>query len=243
MGIWYGFRCHWDAMALLKKERSLLLWGLSRFLLILGLTVVFTWLAVSYNHEIFGLIWQRPETGWARHLWTLLLWLFTLKLIILGTILAYIVSQGVFGALIADHMSQLTQRALGFETRPSSMGGLKHMVFIVKQEIPRVFVPVLPSVSVMILGWMIPFGFVPVILSGLVTSAFLAWDYTDLVPARELWTFSQRWAFFKKNLLGHIVLGLPFLIPFLNIFLLSLGPVSGTIFFLRTIGREQGGAF
>jgi len=62
---------------------------------------------------------------------------------------------------------------------------------------------------------------------------FLAWDNTDLIPARRLTPFSQRFKLMTGTLPFHLGFGLPFLIPVLNIVLLSFAPVGATLYFVE----------
>ncbi len=77
------------------------------------------------------------------------------------------------------------------------------------------------------------------ILSSCIAAVFLAWDNTDLVPARRLVSFKDRFSFLKKNLLFHLGFGLLFLIPVANILFLSFAPVGATIYHLEKKGIEE----
>jgi CysZ protein len=85
----------------------------------------------------------------------------------------------------------------------------------------------------MILGWFVLLGPVMVLLSSGIAIIFLAWDNTDLVPARRLVPFKNRFRHLLKNILFHLGFGLPFLIPGLNILFLSFSPVGATLYFLE----------
>ena len=91
------------------------------------------------------------------------------------------------------------------------------------------------SIVIVILGWFTPLGPVLTIVSPLVAGIFLAWDNTDLVPARRLVPFDRRWQLFRRNLLFHLGFGLPLLIPGLNIVLLSFAPVGATLYYFEQI--------
>jgi CysZ protein len=100
-----------------------------------------------------------------------------------------------------------------------------------RQEIPRTIIPVMISLFLM-LGGLTPVGPVLAILSSCIAAIFLAWDNTDLLPARRLFPFKERFGFLKKNILFHLGFGLPFLIPVLNLIFLSFAPVGATIYHL-----------
>jgi CysZ protein len=91
----------------------------------------------------------------------------------------------------------------------------------------------------MAVGWLTPLG--PFLTFGgpLVAAIFLAWDNTDLVPARRLYTFGERFQLLRRHLLFHLGFGLPFLIPLANVLLLSFAPVGATLY---QIQKEQEGA-
>jgi CysZ protein len=67
-----------------------------------------------------------------------------------------------------------------------------------------------------------------------VTVVFLAWDNTDLVPARRMVPFQERFRFLLKTLPFHLGFGLWFLIPVLNLLFLSFAPVGGTLYRVAT---------
>jgi CysZ protein len=84
----------------------------------------------------------------------------------------------------------------------------------------------------MVLGWLTPLGPVLAIVSSGILVIFLAWDNTDLVPARRFDPFKQRFKLLRKSLTFHLGFGLLFLIPLLNILFLSFAPVGATIYFI-----------
>ena len=85
----------------------------------------------------------------------------------------------------------------------------------------------------MLLGWLTPLGPVVTLLSPVAAVVFLSWDYTDLVPARRMLPFRQRFQIFRRHLLFHLGFGLPFLVPLANLLLLSFGPVGATLFHIE----------
>ena len=111
----------------------------------------------------------------------------------------------------------------GIEARislPAQMG------FLIRQELPRNIIPVFLTLLVMVLGWFTPLGPVLTFVGPMVAAVFLAWDNTDLIPARNLQPFGKRFKSLIKTLLFHLGFGLPFLIPVLNLLFLSFGPVA-----------------
>ena len=94
------------------------------------------------------------------------------------------------------------------------------------------------SLVLMIFGWFTPFGPVITLFSTGAAVVFLAWDNTDLVPARRYQPFRKRFRFLVKNLGFHLGFGLLFIIPVLNIFSLSFAPVGGTLYHVEMNGRR-----
>jgi CysZ protein len=90
----------------------------------------------------------------------------------------------------------------------------------------------------MVLGWLTPLSPVTTIISALAAGVFLAWDNTDLIPARRLESFGGRFKFLVKNLGFHLGFGLWFLIPVLNIVFLSFAPVGATLYYIERIDAE-----
>jgi CysZ protein len=84
----------------------------------------------------------------------------------------------------------------------------------------------------MVLGWFILLGPVMVFVASGMAIVFLAWDNTDLIPARRLVPFKDRFRFLLRTILLHLGFGLPFLIPGLNILFLSFSPVGATLYYL-----------
>jgi len=107
---------------------------------------------------------------------------------------------------------------------------IKTFGYLVSQEIPRTTIPVMLSILLMIVGWLTPLGPVVVILSSAVAAVFLAWDNTDLIPARQLVPFKTRFRLLLNAIPFHLGFGLPFLIPGLNLLLLSFAPIGATLY-------------
>ncbi|MCD6293833.1 MAG: hypothetical protein J7M20_02680, partial [Deltaproteobacteria bacterium] len=78
-----------------------------------------------------------------------------------------------------------------------------------------------------------PLGPFITILSSGITAIFLAWDNTDLIPARRMSPFASRFRFLLGTLPFHLGFGILFLIPGLNLLLLSFAPVGATLYHLE----------
>ena len=105
-------------------------------------------------------------------------------------------------------------------------------MFLLKQEIPRATVPVLLTLLLIIIGWVTPLGPVVTVLSSAIAVVFLAWDNTDLIPARRLVPFGERFRVLRRTLPFHLGFGVLFLIPFFNILFLSFAPVGATLYYI-----------
>jgi CysZ protein len=232
-GITYNIRGFWLGV----KTPKLLMLGLIRLAAVIIITILFASLILVYHQEILNLIWTRPESRWLLWLWHLLSWMLSLFLVVLSSVFSYLISQILFCVIIMDTMSIITERlASGQEKEPQKMPLLSRFFYLVKQEIPRTIVPVLLSLFIMGLGWLTPFGPLFTIFSSLIAAIFLAWDNTDLVPARRLYPFKTRFKFFYKNLPFHLGFGLLFLIPIASIFFLSFSPVGATLYYVEEHG-------
>ena len=236
MKILQGMAFNFKGLMLGLKTPSLLALGLARFAVIFVLTIVAIGIILSKYQEIANLIWSRPESAWLVWLWYLISWLLALLLSGLSSIVAFLIAQVLFSVIIMDYMSRITERKIaGSETAAPDMPMFAYFFYLIKQEIPRAALPVTLSLILMLIGWFTPLSPILTIASPLVACVFLAWDHTDLVPARRMKPFRQRFRIMRKHLGFHIGFGLCFLIPALNILLLSFAPVGATIYFLQHI--------
>jgi len=231
-GIAYNFR----GLKLGVKTPGLLVLGLVRLVIIVVITLVTAALILEYHQEILNLIWGRPESPWLVWLWRLVSWLVALLLVGLSTVLSFLISQFLFSVFIMDAMSRITeQRITGREKASLHVPWFKYFFYLLRQEIPRTVIPVLILLLLMIVGWFTPLSPVLTVISSLLTGIFLAWDNTDLVPARRLEPFGSRFKFLLRNFNFHLGFGLWFLIPGLNILFLSFAPVGATLFYVERI--------
>ena len=234
-GISYNYR----GLKLGLKTPALLFLGIVRFLVIVILTVVSASLILKYHNDILSLLWGKPESNWIVWMWYVVSWLLTLMLMGLSAVISFLVAQILFSVMIMDTMSRITeQRVAGREKEAKYMSWFKYFFNLLKQEIPRAVIPVMITLILMILGWFTPLSPVTTIISALAAGIFLAWDNTDLIPARRLEPFGGRFKFLVKNLGFHLGFGLWFLIPVLNILFLSFAPVGATLFYVEKVDAE-----
>ncbi len=235
MSFIHGLRFNLKGLALGLRTPGLLFLGILRFVIVIGLTLLFSGMIFVWHQEIMDSLWNMPEQGWILYVWTALSWLLTLILAGVAAVLAYLTAQILFCVFIMDYMSRITERmVLGKEIGSDNQSFMTLFFYLIKQEIPRAIIPVVLMLILMVLGLLTPFGPFIAVLSSVTAAVFLAWDNTDLVPARRMVDFNQRLGYLKKNLLFHLGFGLWFLVPFANILFLSFAPVGATLYYLES---------
>jgi len=235
-GITYNLRGLWIGL----KTPKLLFLGLIRFAVIVIITIFSTSLILAYHHEILNMVWVRPESHWVIWLWYIISWLLSLFLVGVAGVLSYIISQILFSVIIMDQMSRIIElKMTGQIKEPKKTSLLRLFFYLIKQEIPRTFIPVLLSILITIFGLLTPLGPVVLLLTSAITIIFLTWDNTDLVPARRLIPFRNRFRFLLKSLPFHLGFGLLFLIPGVNLLLLSFAPIGATRYYLERCDEKK----
>lgn len=234
MKLFQGVAYNYKGLMLGLKTPSLLLLGLTRFAVILFFTLVGVGLVLAKYQEIANLMWTRPESPWLVWLWYLVSWLLALLLSGLSSIVAFLIAQLLFSVLIMDYMSRITERKIvGTESAAPDMPWVSYILYLIRQEIPRAALPVCISLVLLVFGWFTPLSPVLTVVSPLVAGVFLAWDNTDLVPARRMEPLRRRFRMLRGELSFHLGFGLCFLIPALNMLFLSFAPVGATLWYLE----------
>ncbi|MDY0376227.1 MAG: EI24 domain-containing protein [Desulfobacterium sp.] len=234
MDLFKGIVCNLRGLILGLRTPRLFVLGMLRFLVTGGLALFFSGLILFWHQELLSFIWTMPEPGLMLFLWKLVSWLLSLLLSAVACLFSYILAQIFFSVFFMDIMSRITERMVtGVEVSPQDSSILKLVFYLLMQEIPRAFIPLLALAVLITLGWLTPFGPAITVVSSLAATTFLAWDNTDLVAARRLDPFKMRFAEFKRNLLFHLGFGLWFLIPWVNIVFLSFAPVGGTLYAIQ----------
>jgi CysZ protein len=233
MGLFKGIQYNLRGLGLGLKTPRLLLLGVIRFAMVVIITIASAGLILVYHQEILNIIWSMPESSWLVWLWHLLSWLLSALLVGISAVFSYLVSQILFSVVIMDLMSRITEKAASGEVLvPSDMPLWQQFLFLIRQEVPRAILPVLLTLLLIIVGWLTPLGPVVTVVSSAIAVIFLAWDNTDLIPARRLVSFSERFRELRRTLPFHLGFGLLFLIPFLNIVFLSFAPVGAALYYL-----------
>ncbi len=235
-GIIYNLRGLWMGI----KTPRLLMLGMLRFIIVVFITMALAGSILVWHREILNMIWTMPESGWLIYVWTALSWILSIFLAMVSSLVSYLIAQLFFCVFIMDLMSRITENMIrGRQNGPGGKISLTATLFhLIRQEIPRAMIPMFLMFILTIVGFLTPLGPVVAVLSALAAGVFLAWDNTDLVPARRMETFGNRFRYLKKNLLFHLGFGICFLIPWLNILFLSFAPVGATLFFIETVDNQ-----
>ncbi len=233
-----GIKYNIKGVMLSLKTPKLLMLGILRFAFVVLLTFLLSGLVLYWHDEILMAIWKKPDSGWLIYLWNAVSYLLSIALAAVSMVMAYLISQLLFCVFIMDYMSRITESiVLGQEMKPTQGSWFGFFIHLIKQEIPRAVIPVIITLFIMITGLFTPFSPIIIFISSIAAAVFLAWDNTDLVPARRLYSFKTRIGFLKKNLMFHIGFGVLFLIPGLNIVFLSFAPVGATLSFIEREGK------
>ncbi len=235
MNLFKGITYNLRGLGMGLRTPKLLVLGLIRIAAVIILTIFTASLILVYHQEILSLIWSKPESRWILWLWYVFSWLLSLVLVGLSAVVSYLVSQILFSVFIMDQMSRITEKMItGHIKEPQKMSWFHHFFYLIKQEIPRTTIPVLLTLFLTFAGWLTPLGPIVTIITTGSAMVFLAWDNTDLTPARRLQSFKKRFNLMSSTLLFHLGFGILFLIPGLNILFLSFAPVGATLYFIDT---------
>ncbi|MFO7910552.1 MAG: EI24 domain-containing protein [Desulfotignum sp.] len=234
MDFFSGIKYNVQGVFFALKHPGLLWLGLLRFVIVFILALVFTGMVFFWHEQILSLIWKMPDKGMLVYVWHLISWVLSLLLAAVAVVAAYLTAQLFFGVFIMDYMSRLTEKiVLGKEISYADTSWPALFVYLVCQEIPRAVIPLIITGGIMVLGLFTPLGPVIIVLSTISASVFLAWDNTDLVPARKMIPFRVRLGFLGHTVGFHIGFGLLFLIPWVNIVLLSFAPIGATLYHIH----------
>ncbi len=234
MDFFSGIKYNIQGVFFAAKHRRLLWLGLLRFVIVLILALLFSGMIFFWHEGILSLIWEMPENGLLVYVWHLVSWVLSLLLAGVAVVVAYLTAQLLFGVFIMDYMSRVTEKiVLGKEISYADTSLLSFFVYLVGQEFPRAVIPVIITLGVTVLGLFTPLGPVILVLSAVTAGVFLAWDNTDLVPARKMIPFRERLGFLGHTIWFHMGFGLLFLIPWVNIVLLSFAPVGATLYHIH----------
>jgi CysZ protein len=234
-----GLSYHFKGLRFTLGSPKLVMLGLARLAILIVITIAAAAVILTNYQQILTFMWNEPQNPWIAWLWQVVSWLMALILLAISAVVGFVVAQFLFSVLIMDMMSQITERKVSGQasSAATNMPWYIYLLYLLRQEIPRAVLPVSVSLLLLVLGWFTPLGPLLTIFTPLAASLFLAWDNTDLVPARRLVSLSQRFAFLRRHLPFHLGFGLLFLIPGLNIILLPFAPVGATLFYVEQIDK------
>jgi len=233
MEIVQGLRYNLRGLRIGMTSGRLLFWGMVRFALVLLITIGLAGIVLAYQPELTELLWKKPTSIWTAWLWHVFSWLVSMLLIGFSTFFSFLVSQILFSAVIMDHMSKITEyHATGKVVLTRNTAFFTHLLHLIHQEVPRMILPLLLSFLLLVLGWITPLGPFVTLASSLISILFLSWDNTDLVPARRMVAFKERFRLLPATIPFHVGFGLPFLIPGINLLFLSFAPIGATLYFI-----------
>jgi CysZ protein len=239
MGLFSGVAYNLRGLGLGLRTPRLLALGLARFAITAAIAVVAVAMVLARHDQILALAWSRPSSPWFAWLWHLVSWALALLLLAVAALVGFLLAQLLFSAWIMDLMSRITERLV---TGRVAVSGISpwylDFLRLVREETLRALVPVLSALLLLALGWLTPLGPVTTVLSALASAIFLAWDSTDLIPARRAVPFRERLALLCRHLGFHLGFGLWFLVPVVNLLFLSFAPVGATLYYLERIDRR-----
>lgn len=216
----HGVSCYLKGLQWLKKRPR---FALLLFLPMLTacLVLVASWsLLVSYQEMIFTwFLFPKPDTFWMTFLYYLLRAFAYVVSLVAGLILCLLVNN-IVAAPVYDFVSQKVEKDYaGIEAEPAS---LWHSLLLIGEEIKKSLFVFLASLIFLLTPGLN-------LLSPLAAAFFFGWEFYDYPFARRSWRFRQRFLFTMKHFWSVTGLGLFLCIPFLQIFLMPLAVVGGTM--------------
>jgi CysZ protein len=239
MSLFNGIKYNFKGFLMGIKNPQLLFLGILRFVVVILLAILLSGMVFYFHAQLLNFIWKMPESGWIIYLWKMVSWIITILLASISMLLAYFIAQFLFCVFIMDYMSRKVENIItGNEIYPDDTSWATLFFYLIKQEIPRALIPMLLSFIIIFIGFLTPFGSFIAVIGSIVAVTFLAWDNTDLVPARRMYSFKKRFNYLKSNIMFHVGFGLLFLIPFFNILFLAFAPIGATLYYIDNIDQK-----
>jgi CysZ protein len=213
------------------------------FLVTLTLYIFAFYVFVDYSDDLLRMVWH-PETGESSWIvgwlhWTyihIVKWILYLVVLVIMfytfVVLSIVLASPVYDYISVKYERSYYQNAPEGEAASSGRG----LLTILKEELKK---------AVLMLIIPIPLFFIPVVgtlLSFLVASVFIAWDFADFSLSRDCPLLRNRirtvWQH-KWSLLGF---GSPLLIPFLGLVIMPFAILGATALYFDRIkqGSEPG---
>ncbi len=157
MGLLQGLSYNLRGLSLGLKTPKLLWLGLIRFAAVIFITVLAVGFIVAYHLQLVDLVWSKPASPWLVWLWHLVAWLLVLLLTGVAALISYLSAQILFSVLIMDQMSRITEKLIsGRVQAPAHVNVIRQFGYLIRQEIPRAVIPVLLTLTLMVLSWATP---------------------------------------------------------------------------------------
>ena len=222
------------------------LWWLTfaPFLINLGLFALFFW----FTYTRFD-AWVRSLLPVGEGWWWQLLFYLLIILVVLLLLIVEVYLFAVLGRIVAAPFLELLTRKVEVLAAPKvdhlpEIGFLKSIWRVVIQESKRILIYLSVMIPLLILNFIPGLGsLLYASLAWLVTSFFLAGEFLDYPLERRGYSLSQKMRYTKKLGLTGIAFGtsvfLLGLVPILNLALLPLAAVGGTLLFLERPQAEN----
>jgi CysZ protein len=236
-----GARFHVRGIRFGLNHPSFLFLAVFPFLVTLTLYIIAFYIFVDYSDNLLEMVWN-PETGESSWIMGWLHWIYThifrwiLYLIALVIMFyTFIVISVVLASPVYDYVSRKYERlsygdALKENTTPSGNG----LLTVVKEELKKALVMlVIP----------IPLIFLPVVgtlLSFLVASVFIAWDFSDFSLSRDCPLLRDRMRAVWRHKWSLLGFGSPILIPFLGLILMPFAILGATTLYFDEMKQASG---
>lgn len=186
----------------------------------LGLLMLSWGYFYQYQDTIFAwLLFDKPSTWWGLGLYYFAKLLLYGALVVIGLIF-YTLVVSVLASPLYEYVSHVVEKELS--AVPPVELSLKASLLLMKEELKKVIFIMTLSLGLL---------FIPGLnlLAPFVTAFCAGWDLYDFPLARRGWSFRRRLGFVFRHSWSVGGLGLWLLIPGLQIFLMPLAVVGGTI--------------
>ena len=235
-----GSRFHVRGIRFGFSHPSFLFLAVLPFLVTLALYIFAFYVFVEYSDDLLQMVWN-PATGQSSWIVGWLYWTYThvvrwiLYLVILVIMFyTFIVLSIVLASPFYDYISVKYERAyLQNTSQEGATSSGRGLLTILKEELKK---------AALMLIIPIPLFFVPVVgtlLSFLVASVFIAWDFADFSLSRDCPLLKDRiravWQH-KWSLLGF---GSPLLIPFLGLVIMPFAILGATTLYFDRMKQDS----
>ena len=244
-GLLGGLAAPWRGFKLLAAHPRLWPAALAPFLINLGLFILFFWFTFSrFDHWVRSLV-PGGEGWW----WQLLVYLLLVLLVILLLAVEVYLFAVVGRIIAAPFLELLTRRteALVAGGRPDLTGpGLWRSIWrVVVQEFKKLVLYLTLMSALLVLNLLPGLGnLLYTILAGGLTCFFLALEFLDYPLERREFSLGRKLAYVWNLKFTGLAFGLAMLclglVPILNLALLPLGAVGGTLLFLERPPADEG---